>query len=72
MLCCQVYAAHDLYMFMHMYIDCLSFDVLVHNFTSSKTTVDLNEAKGMLLFKSVLAKLEQSGGGVRTIEQKAQ
>lgn len=53
-----------------LYIDCLCFDVLVHNLTSSKTTVDLNEAKGMLLFKSVLAELEQSGGGGRKFGQK--
>lgn len=69
----QAYSMLALSFMLHshmLYIDCLSFDVLVHNLTSSKTTVDLNEAKGMLLFKSVLAELEQSGGGGRTIEQK--
>lgn len=53
-----------------LYIDCLSVDVLVHNLTSSRTTVDLNEARGMLLFKPVLAELEQRGGGGWTSEQK--
>lgn len=33
-----------------LYIECLCFDVLVHNLVSSKSTVDLNKAKGMLLF----------------------
>lgn len=46
-----------------LYIDCLCFDVLVHKLASSKTTVDLNKAKGMLLFNSVLVELEHRGGG---------
>lgn len=52
-----------------LYIDCLCFDMLVHNVASSKTTVDSNKAKGMLLFNSVLLELEHSGGGGRTVGQ---
>ena len=37
-----------------LFIDRLCFDVFVHNLASSKATVDLNKAKGMLLFNSVL------------------
>lgn len=40
----------------------MCFDVLVHKLTSSKTTVDLNKAKGMLLFNSVLVELEHKRG----------
>lgn len=52
-----------------LYIDCLCFDMLVHKLASSKTTVDINKAKGMLLFNSVLLELEHSGGGGRTVGQ---
>lgn len=50
-----------------LYINCLCFDSLVHNIASSKTTVDLNKEKGMLLFNSVLVALEHtsSSGGIR-------
>lgn len=44
--------------------DCLCFDLLVHKLASSKTTVDLNKAKGMLLFHKLL-EWEHSGGGGR-------
>lgn len=44
--------------------DCLCFDLLVHKLASSKTTVDLNKAKGMLLFHKLLER-EHSGGGGR-------
>lgn len=52
-----------------LYIDCLCSDMLVHNIASSKTTVDLKKAKGMLLFNSVLVELEHSGGGGRKLGQ---
>lgn len=47
-----------------LYSDYLCFDVLVHKLASSKTTVDLNKAKGMLLFYKLL-ELEHIGGGDR-------
>ena len=50
-----------------LYIDCLCFDMSVHKLASSKTTVDLNKAKGMLLFNSVLRELGHSGGGGRKV-----
>lgn len=52
-----------------LYIVCLCFDVLVHKLASSKTTVDLNKAKGMLLFNSVLVELEHRGGGGKKVGQ---
>lgn len=55
-----------------LWIDHLCFDMLVHNLASPKTTVDLNKAKGMLLFNSVLVELEytsDSGGGGRKLAQ---
>lgn len=50
-----------------LYIDWLCFDALVHTLASSKTTVDLNKVKGMLLFNSVLLELELSGGGAKIL-----
>lgn len=49
-----------------LYINCLCFDVFVHKLASSKTTVDLNKTKGMLLFNAVLVELDHRGGGGRT------
>lgn len=53
-----------------LYIDCLCLDMLVHKLASSKTTVDLNKAKGMLLFNSVLLELDHSGRDGRKMRQK--